>query len=182
MQTILIVNLNDTGGETEALRQMLERFNYFVCVRNIGRPNDFIEVLEDKTPINPDFVIISCHGEDGKIHMPVLADFVYTENEPKKDFSSNEIELYLRLSGKTIINLGCATGIGKLAEVFSKNNVYIAPNDYIEANAALFFTIRLFYELTSRNCNIKDAYISARNTDDETKQFCMLPDSPPNPV
>lgn len=38
MQAILIVNLNDTGGETEALRQMLERFNYFVCVRNIGRP------------------------------------------------------------------------------------------------------------------------------------------------
>lgn len=154
MKTVLIVNLNDTGNEVEALRQVLERFDYFVCVKNIGRPNDFIEVLQN--------------------HMPVLADFVYSDNEPRDDFSSTEIERYLKLSGKTVISLGCTTGCEKLAKAFSKNNVYIAPNGYIEGNAALFFILRLFYEMASNDTDIKSSYITARETDSETRQFCMF--------
>ena len=176
MQTVLIVDLDDTGSEAEALRQTLEVFNYFVCVMHIGRPNDFIDVLENKAPIDPDFVIISCHGDDGKIHMPKLAEFVYSEGEPRDNFSSKEVGRYLKLSGKTIINLGCTTGVEELGDVFSKNNIYIAPCDYIEGIAALFFTLILFYEMTSKGCDIKSAYITARETDDETRQFCMFKD------
>ena len=174
MRTVLIIDLNDTGSETEALRQTLEGFNYFVCVKHIGRPNDFIDVMEGNAPIDPDFVIISCHGDDGKIHMPRLADFVYSDNEPREDFSSAEVERYLKLSQKTIINLGCTTGEENLAKAFSKNNVYIAPCDYIEGTAALFFTLRLFYEMTSKDRNVRSAYMTARETDDETRQFCLF--------
>lgn len=173
MQNVLIVNLLDTGNEAEALRQTLERMNYFVCVKNIGRPNDLIDILEGKTPIDPEFIIISCHGDGGKIHMPVLADFVYLENEPRDDFSSKEISQYLKLSEKTIINLGCTTGCDNTAAAFSKRNIYIAPNGYVEGNAALFFTIRLFYEMTSKQFDINAAFTIARKTDDETRMFCL---------
>ena len=147
MRIVLIIDLNDTGSEAEALRQALEGFDYFVCVKHIGRPNDFIDILDGNVPIDPDFVIISCHGDNGKIHMSRLADFVYSDNEPRDDFSSAEVERYLKLSQKTIINLGCTTGEEKLAKAFSKNNVYIAPCDYIEGAAAFFHISRVWGRL-----------------------------------
>ena len=80
---------------------------------------------------------------------------------------------YRRISGKTIVNLGCTTGSNDIAVAFSATNTYIAPCDYIDGNAVLFFTIKLFYELTSKQCAIKTAYLSARETDDETQLFCL---------
>ena len=173
MQNILIVNLSDTGNEAEALRQVLEHMGFFVGMKNIGRPRDFMEILEGKAPFDPDCILISCHGDEGKVRMPVLGESVYFRDEPRSDFSSEEIGRFLRLSGKTIINLGCTTGRSDIAAAFSANNTYIAPVDFIEGNAALFFTIKLFYELVSKQCDIQTAYLSAKETDDETQSFCL---------
>ncbi len=174
MKNILIINLWDTGNEAEALRQTLEYMNFFVGIKNIGRPEDFIKVLAGEIPYDPDCIIISCHGDNGKIIMPVLDESIYFKDEPRGDFSSEEITQFLNISGKTIVNLGCTTGRSDIAVAFSATtNTYIAPCDYIEGNAALFFTIKLFYKLTSKQCAIKEAYISARETDDETQLFCL---------
>ena len=48
MKNILIINLLNTGNEAEALRQTLEYMNFFVGIKNIGRPKDFIDVLAEK--------------------------------------------------------------------------------------------------------------------------------------
>lgn len=145
MQNILIiVNISGTGNEAEALRQTLENMNFFVSMKNIGRPRDFTDVLTGKLPFDPDCIIISCHGHDGKIIMPELSDSLYETNEPKGDFTSEEVNQFIDISGKVIINLGCTTGSEALADAFSANNIYIVPSGYIEGNAALFFTIRLF--------------------------------------
>lgn len=173
MQNILIVNISGTGNEAEALRQTLENMNYFVCMKNIGRPRDFTDVLRGKLTFDPDCIIISCHGHNGKIIMPALGDSIYETDEPRGDFSSEEIRQFIDISGKVIINLGCTTGSKSLAEGFSANNIYIAPEGYIEGDAALFFTIRFFYDLTSRKCDITDAYLSAKETDSETNLFCL---------
>ena len=45
MKNVLIVAIGDVGNEPEAIRQILERFNYFVGVKYVGRPDDFIKVL-----------------------------------------------------------------------------------------------------------------------------------------
>lgn len=173
MQNILIVNISGTGNEAEALRQTLENMNYFVCLKNVGRPRDFTDVLAGKLPFDPDCIIISCHGHDGKIIMPELEDSLYEIDEPMGDFSSEEINRFIDISGKVIINLGCTTGSKALADAFSANNIYIAPRGYIEGNAALFFTISFFYQLTSRKCDITQAYLSAKETDDETRLFLL---------
>lgn len=173
IKNILIINLLDTGNEAEALRQTLEYMNYFVGIKNIGRPKDFMKILAGETPFDPDCIVISCHGDNGKIIMPALGESVYCGDEPRGNFSSEEITKFLNISRKMIVNLGCTTGRNDMAAAFSATNTYIAPCDYIEGNATLFFTIKLFYELASKQCAIKAAYLSARETDDETQLFCL---------
>lgn len=174
MKNVLIVNFGNTGNEPEALRQILESFDYCVFMKHIGRPNDFIDVLKGRFPIDPDCIILSCHGKNGNISMPVLADEVYEKKEPRGDFSCKEINKYNTLHGKLIISLGCATGEGETAAAFSKNgNTYIAPGGYIDGKSALFFTVRFFYEISRNKKSIDDAYISASETDSETELFVL---------
>ena len=126
MPRVLIAAIGDSA-EAEAIRQVLESFGCLVLTKYIGRPNDLIAVLNGTIPFDPDVVIVSGHGENGAIVMPVLADSVYTEHEPRGNFSSAEILQYLKLTGKTIISTCCTTGAADLSEVFSRENTYIAP-------------------------------------------------------
>lgn len=171
MKNVLIVVIGSTGNESEALRQSLEYFGYFVAVKYIGRPNDFISVLNGDLSFDPECIIISCHGENGEIIMPVLGDDIYEPDEPKNNMASSDIDKYLKLQGKLILNLGCTTGEKALAKVFSKQNTYIAPDDYIEASSSLYFAISLFYEMSKDGARLFNAYKTAKSNDKETKMF-----------
>ena len=170
MKNILILVIGSTGNEPEALRQALEYFGYFVAVKYIGRPNDLISVLKGDLPFEADCIILSCHGENGEIIMPILGDDVYEPNEPRGNFTASDIEEYIKLKNKLILNLGCTTGKKKLAKAFSKKNTYIASDDYTEGNAALYFAISFFYEM-SKGTDLDKAYKIAKATDSETKLF-----------
>ncbi len=170
---VLIAVLPNAGNEPEALRQVLESFGCLVLTKYIGRPNDFISVLNGTIPFDPDVIILSGHGEDGTFIMPVLGSSVYTEDEPKGNFSAAEINQYLKLTGKTIVSTCCTTGTATLAAAFSKENVYIAPADYIEGNAVLLFMVDLFYQMIQRNLTIEDAWNHARSLDEETALFAF---------
>lgn len=171
MKNVLIAVIGNTGNEPEAIRQTLEYFDCLVMTIYIGRPNDFIDVLDEKFPFDADTVILSCHGEDGRILMPVLGGDFYLEDEPRGHFGVEEIAKWLTMRNKTIINLGCTTGNEKMAGIFSKQNIYIAPDDYVEARSALFFLIHLFYEIMQNGVTLREAYEKARNTDEETRLF-----------
>lgn len=86
MKKVLIVSFNDAGNEAQALRQVLELYGFLVLIKYIGRPNDFIDVLEDKVELNADYIIVSRHGEDGKIIMPKLHESIYLQDEPSMIF------------------------------------------------------------------------------------------------
>lgn len=172
MGKVLIVSFSDAGNEAQALRQVLELYGFLVLIKYIGRPNDFIDVLEDKVELNADYIIISCHGEDGRIIMPKLHESIYLQDEPKYDFSSNEIEMYIKLSNKIIINTGCSTGNKNMMDVFSKNNnTYIAPTDYVDGNAVFIFAVNMFYSL-ARNIDVITSFNKARQLDNDTG--CMI--------
>lgn len=170
---VLITVFPNAGNEPEALRQILESFDCLVLTQYIGRPNDFISVLGGIKHFDPDVIIISGHGEGGTFIMPVLDNSVYTKNEPKGNFSSAEIREYLKLTGKTIISTCCTTGASDVAAVFSKENVYIAPADYIEGNAVLLFMVDFFYQIIQRNQTIEGAWNHARSLDEEAAQFAF---------
>ena len=87
VKNILILVIGSTGNEPEALRQSLEYFGYFVAVKYIGRPNDLISVLKGDLPFETDCIILSCHGENGEMLMPVLGDDVYEAVEIEAKYS-----------------------------------------------------------------------------------------------
>ncbi len=170
-KNILIVS-NETGNEPEALRQTLEWFGYTVVMKYIGRPNDFIEVLENKLPMDFDYIIIDGHGDGGAFCMPELGEDIYTPDEYRYNISHNEIKNHLKLSGKTIISLACTSGYPDTCKVFSEKNTYIAPVDYVEGNASAFFAISLFYQLSTGK-SLSEAFDFAKKTDEETGLFVM---------
>lgn len=171
MKNVLIVVIGNTGSEAEALRQSLEAFGYFVGIKYIGRPNDFVSVLKGELVFEPDSIILSCHGDDGEILMPLLGENVYEPNEPRGNMSGTDIERCLMLQGKLILNLGCTTGEAAMAKAFSKQNTYVAPDDYIEGNAALYFAISLFYEMSKDDAQPEKAFKVAKAKDRETELF-----------
>ena len=171
MKNILILVIGGTGNEPEALRQALEYFGFFVAVKYIGRPKDFMAVLGGETVFDPDCIILSCHGEDGEIIMPVLGEAVYEADEPRGNMTVSDIDKYLHLQGKLILNLGCTTGEKAMATAFAKQNTYIASNDYTEGNAALYFAVTLFYELSKDGVTVAEAFKKAKSTDSETQLF-----------
>ena len=173
MQRVLIAVIGNVGNEPEAIRQVLESFGCLVLTKYIGRPNDFISVLNSSGPFDPDTVILCCHGDDGKIIMPDLDSTVYKDGEPRGNFSAAEIKRYLNLTNKTIINTGCTTGMSDLASAFSANNIYIAPSDYIEGNAILPFMVDFFYQMIQHKLSVKDAWSHARSLDEDTALFAF---------
>lgn len=175
---VLIAVLPNAGSEPEALRQVLESFGCLVLTQYIGRPNDFIAVLGRTKHFDPDVVILSGHGENGAFIMPVLGSSVYTKDEPKGNFSPSEINQYLTLADKTIVSTCCTTGTADFAAVFSKKNVYIAPDDYIESNAVLLFMVDFFYQMIQNSLSIKDAWNHARSFDEETARFAFYEKMP----
>ncbi len=171
MKNILILVIGGTGNEPEALRQALEYFGFFVGVKYIGRPKELIAALQGDLPFDPDCIILSCHGEDGEIIMPVLGEAVYEADEPRRNMTASDIDKYLNLQGKLILNLGCTTGEKAMATAFAKQNTYIASNDYTEGNAALYFAVTLFYELSKDGVTVAEAFKKAKSTDSETRLF-----------
>ncbi|NLD88611.1 MAG: delta-aminolevulinic acid dehydratase [Clostridiales bacterium] len=171
MKNILIVVIGNTGNESESLRQSLEAFGYFVATSYVGRPNDFIAILNGQIPFDPDCIILSCHGDDGRIVMPPVGEDVYQPDEPRGNFTAMEVDHHLSVHDKLILNLGCTTGNSDLANAFSKQNTYIAPCDYVEGNAALYFAISLFYEISKADTSLQVAFEVAKAHDNETSLF-----------
>lgn len=171
-KNILLVDFGDTGNESEAIRQVLERYGYYVLLFPLGRPNDLIQIFKNDIKFFKfDTLILSCHSkEDGKIIMPVLGENIYLKNEPRGNFGAVEIRKYFKLTNKTILNLGCYTGKDKkMVEIFSEHNNYIAPVDVVLGNSALNFVLNLFYYL--KDYELETAYIKASSIDSETKLF-----------
>ena len=174
MKSVIIAVIGNTGSEAEALRQSLEAFGYFVAIKYIGRPNDFVSVLKGELIFEPDCLILSCHGVEGEILMPVLGENVYELDEPRGNMSASDIDKYLELQDKLILNLGCTTGEAAIAKAFAKQNIYIAPNDYIEGSAALYFAISLFYEMSKDGAQLEESFKVARGKDSETELFQLF--------
>ena len=173
MNTVLIAAVEGTGSEPEALRQMLEAFGFFVAIKYVARPRDLIDILADDLQFHADFLILSCHGENGSILMPQLHDSIYEPDEPKGNFSAVEVARYCKLTGKTILNLGCTTGQQDISNTFAKNNQYIAPTNYVSGSSALYFAVRFFYEIAQHQHSVHDTRQLASKTDAETECFAF---------
>ena len=171
MKRVLILNGEGTGLESLAIRSVLEYFGYIVIMYNIGRPQDYFDVFSGKQNFNYDYLIIVCHGDNGKIIIPILGENVYYSNECRNNIGYEELQGLVKINDKTVICTGCTTGAGELYKEFNRNNnTFVAPTDYIEANGSLLFIVNLFYHL-SNGSSFKDSFAIASAIDNETKLY-----------
>ncbi|MGI6787243.1 MAG: hypothetical protein ACOX5X_01635 [Acholeplasmataceae bacterium] len=161
----------DEATEAIAIRSVLERFHFKVELAHVGRPNDFLNELND-----PDskYIILSGHGSSKQFNMPELGEGVYETCEPK-NITSEVIKERINVSNKVIISTACSTGSEELAKEFiNKQNIYIAPRDDIEEPASLLFVIRFFYEHLVMNKSIKESFNIVRENDNETNLYKLF--------
>ena len=120
MKRVLILNGNGTGLESFAIRSVLEYFGYIVIMYNIGRPQDYFDIFSGKQNFNYDYLIIGCHGDDGKIIVPILGENVYYPNECRNNIGYEELRGLVKIKDKTVICTGCTTGAGELYKEFNR--------------------------------------------------------------
>ncbi|MEI4789232.1 delta-aminolevulinic acid dehydratase [Bacillus sp. FJAT-53060] len=160
--------------ESFALRAALENFGAKVDMHWIGRPNDLIDVLSGRNRGETDYFLLCFHGEEGKLVMPELGEDVYEDVEPRgAAFGADEIKRYASLKGAHVISTGCTLGEKKLADAFLETGAlsYIAPDDYIDGNAAFIFVLTMLYELMNNTKTVRAAFDQASSIDEETKLF-----------
>ncbi|HDR7381495.1 TPA: delta-aminolevulinic acid dehydratase [Bacillus toyonensis] len=173
LNVALVVGFN-SDLEAQSIRASLEYFGARVVTYWIGRPNDFVEILSGKNLYNDiNYVVFCFHGEEGKFVMEELGEDIYEQDEPRGNFGVKEIYKYAKLHNTHIVNSGCTLGEGKLAELFlySGAKSYIGSIDYVDGNAALMFTIRLFYSVINHDKTLEEAFQEARLIDEETDTF-----------
>lgn len=172
IQPTVLLAVYGCDSEAQAIRAALEWFGATVIKTNIGRPNDFLDVIAGKTVAKPDYVILVGHGEDGGFCMEELGESVYLTDEPRGNITAGHISGRVGLKNTVVISTACATGREDLAAAFAVNgNSYIAPEDYPEGNSDLFFVIRFFYELMQNEKTAREAFEAARATDSETEMY-----------
>lgn len=170
----------DSDMETQAIRAALECFQARVFTYWIGRPNDLISVLSGEDIYHgTDMIILSFHGDEGKLLMPELGEDVYEDGEPRGAFGPDEVMRYARLDGKTVLGNGCTLGDPALAEAFLDRgcDFYIGPDDYPDGNAALMCVLRFFYEMIQNGKSVAEAFGIAQSMDDETSMYRLYPRS-----
>ncbi|WP_342490731.1 delta-aminolevulinic acid dehydratase [Bacillus sp. FSL R5-0422] len=160
--------------ESFALRAALENFGVKVDMRWIGRPNDLINVLSGKNRGEIDYILLSFHGEEGAFLMPELGEDVYEDGEPRSAaFGADDIRQYASLKGVHVISTGCTLGEKKLADAFLEAGAmsYVAPDDYIDGNAAFIFVLTMLYERMNNTKTVRAAFDRASSIDEETRLF-----------
>jgi hypothetical protein len=160
-------------GEAIAIRSTLEYFGFTVVVRLVGRPNDFINILQgDKITNLSEFLIFCFHGQNGKFIMPKLATKIYEPTEPKGNFDCKQIKKFAKFRRQHILVTGCTLGNRKLADCFLKANAksYTGARNYPEANSVLAFVTTLFYHI-SQGDHVSDAFEKSKKIDNETQMF-----------
>ena len=161
----LVVGFN-SDLEAQSIRASLEYFGAKVITYWIGRPKEFIDILSGKGLYNDiNYVVFCFHGEEGKFVMEELGEEVYEQDEPRGYFGTEEIYEYAKLHNTHIVNSGCALGEKNLAKS------YIGSIDYVDGNAAIMFTIRLFYGVINHGKTLEEAFQEASLIDGETHTF-----------
>ena len=154
----ILIAVSENGDlEASAVRAFLENLGCTVMMKYIGRPNDFIDVLEGSLPFQPDIVIFCGHGDNSRFLMPALAEFIYLPGEPK-EISAEDVSTHLRIQPQLFLSTACTTGIPEIGEIFRRHGIiYIAPDDYVPGSDMLFFVCSLFFWNITRGASFAEA-------------------------
>jgi hypothetical protein len=162
-KTVTIIVVGDSF-EANALRAVLENFNFRVTVHWVGSRKELLMLLDGTISIADELILLSCHGIEKGIEVP--------GEEP---LGPQELGQVAKVPNKTVINLGCKTGSPDFQQAFKQAGAahYIAPDDYPEGSAAMVFAVNLFYFIKVGR-SLQEAVMQASSTDEEAGQFKLV--------
>ncbi|MFJ9821545.1 hypothetical protein ACIRU3_41140 [Streptomyces sp. NPDC101151] len=146
------VDVIDIGdGLARPLRDGLEVFGVQVNYLRIGQPRHLLAALDGSRPIAP-YVIVCCHGDEGRILMPELAEELARYQPFNGPVGPDLVRRHFSLPGTVTLVTGCDTGEAALAEAFLDAGaaLYIAPTGAPFGYASVFAPWFFFYELTEQ--------------------------------
>ncbi|MER6282526.1 hypothetical protein [Streptomyces sviceus] len=155
------------GGFARPLRDGLEAFGVQVNYLRVGQARHLVAALDGSRPIAP-YVILSCHGDEGRILMEDVAEELARFQPFTGDVGPERVREHFRLPGSVTLATGCDTGDPALADAFldAGADVYVAPRGAPFGYASMFAPLFFFYELTEQRTPL-EAVERLRAHDDE---------------
>jgi hypothetical protein len=140
-----LVDVDDRNGVV--LRDALESFGIRVDRTAVGQARHLVAALSEGS--RAPYVILACHGDDGAIVLPELADEVERWQPFHGRVTADDLRSFARLDGATVIATGCDTGHPDLARAVLDcgATAYVAPTGGPFGYAGFFAPVFLFYEL-----------------------------------
>ncbi|MCV2491025.1 hypothetical protein OF117_16850 [Geodermatophilus sp. YIM 151500] len=134
-------------GHGPVLRDALEAFGIRVDRTAIGQARHLVAALTggERAP----YVVLACHGDEGAIVLPELAEEVERWQPFHGRLGPADLRSFARFDGATVIATGCDTGHPDLARAVLDCGAaaYVAPAGGPFGYASLFAPVFLFYEL-----------------------------------
>jgi hypothetical protein len=133
------------------LRGALEALRVRVNLFPVGQARHLVRVLDGSEASAP-FVVLTCHGDDGRIVLPELSPQVERFQPYHRSLGPEELASFVHLPGRTLICTGCDTGTPELAEAFFHGGceAYVAPTGAPFGYAATVVVALVFYELVQQ--------------------------------
>ena len=147
----------------QAIRSSLECMRIGVRhwpIANEGIARGLFSGAEGDAP----YVVLAMHGDHGRLLFLPSSP----ESGMKTSYSVEELAGIVRLRGRVVVSVGCASGSPEFAEVFLSGgaSAYIAPVISPFGHAAPVFVTLLFFALTQGR-TLEDAVEVARAADRE---------------
>jgi hypothetical protein len=138
------------SGQGDAVRAGLESFGLRVRRTAVGQSRHLVAVLGEQR--DADFVVLLCHGDEGAILFPELAEEVERYQGFHGRITPEELRRFARFTDQVVIATGCETGHAALADAVLDCGAaaYLAPIGAPFGYASVFAPLFVFYELTER--------------------------------
>ena len=170
---IMLLAIED-GNEGYAIRCLAEQLGISVEYYGIGMACDVVDLLNRKQSF--DLVLLCCHGSQGGIAMPELAESLYRDQPFRGPMMPQHVRATLDLTGKKVFSTGCSTGAKEMVEAFLDAGCewYLAPRDDPDGNAGTVFTVNFLYHHLCRGLDAAQAVAAARREDDESGLYTLF--------
>lgn len=124
--TVDLVDIESGDGTT--MRPILESFGVRVNLLRVGQARHLVAALGGEA--TAPFVLLACHGDEGRIVIPELAEELERYQPFRRRCGPDELRSFARLPGSVVIATGCDTRDSELAEAFlgAGASAHVAPD------------------------------------------------------
>jgi len=136
-----------------AIRGMLEAYGLRAHLVRCAQKRNVFEMMAGSIP-DADYVVMCpgpfmVEGDELDVAFSVVDDASGQWQKELVSFRPDDIARSVRLSGRTIISLGCRTGRDEIASAMldAGCRAFIAPVGYVDGDACALFTAGFFYQL-----------------------------------